>query len=103
MSPLEGRSNFKTATYLVWDEWRGAGEDLGTTGGYRSWWEAHLLVWLTIPRVLDDDDIQPAVDDIVRGEEDALGDRDLVGGGRGSVRQRRGVVIWRGMEVAILA
>lgn len=34
--PLEGRTSFQTTSYLVWDEWRGARDDLGMTGGYES-------------------------------------------------------------------
>lgn len=61
-SPLDGRMSFQRAFHLLWDERIGAGEDPGMTGGYRSWWEGHLPVWLTIPGVLDDEDLEPRVD-----------------------------------------
>lgn len=35
-SPLDGHMSFKIAFHIVWDEWMGAGEDPGITGGYRS-------------------------------------------------------------------
>lgn len=77
VSPLKGSTGFQTTTYLVWDEWRGVGEDLGTTRGYMSWWEAHLPVQLTILGVLEDDEVKPTMDEIVIREEDAPGDRVL--------------------------
>lgn len=83
-SPLEGRTIFQIVSHLVWDERMGAGEDPVTTGGYRSWWEGHLSVRLTIPRVLEDDEIQPAVDQVIGGEDDGLGERGVVGVGRGA-------------------
>lgn len=36
VSPLEGRTNFQSMPYLVWDERRGPGEDPGTTSGCMS-------------------------------------------------------------------
>lgn len=56
---------------------------------------------LTILGVLEDDGVQPTVDEKVRGEEDAPGDRVLAGGGRGAVRQGRGLVQGRGLRVSI--
>lgn len=83
MSPLEGRTNFQMVSYFVWDEWRGARENPGTNGGCMSWWEGHFLVCLTILVFLEDDELHPAIDEVVGGEEDAPSDRVLARAGKG--------------------
>lgn len=71
------------ASYLVWDEWLREREDPRTTGGYRSWWEGHFLVHLTILSVLEDDEMQSKVDEVVGGEDDGPNERVVVAVGRG--------------------
>lgn len=96
VSPLEGKSSFQMAPYLVWDEWLRVGEDPRTTGGYRSWWEGHFLVHLTIPGILEDDELQPTIDEVVGREDDGPNERVVVVAGRGAGRQQRRVrVVWR--------
>lgn len=91
MSPLDAQTSFQITFHIVWDERMGAGEDPGMTGGYRSWWEGHLSVWLTILGVLDDEELEPGVDQVVGGEDDVPGERVMVYVGRGVGRQQRRV------------
>lgn len=92
MTLLEGRTSFQMVAYLVWDEKKGVGEDPRMTEGYRRWWEAYRPVRLTILEVLEDDELQPIVDEVVRGEEDTPRDRVFVGGGKDDMKKRKGVV-----------
>lgn len=60
----------------------GAGEDPGMTGGCQSWWEGHFPVQLTIPGVLDDEELESGVDQVVGGEDDGPRERVVVHVGR---------------------
>lgn len=57
------------------------------TGGYRSWWQGNFPMHLTIPGVLEDDELQSVVDEIVDGEDDGSGERVVVVVGRGASGQ----------------
>lgn len=43
--------------------------DVGMTKAYSAWWEAHIPVRLSIPRVLEPGEVAPMVDRVVSGEE----------------------------------
>lgn len=55
------------------------GEDPESSVMYNCWWDAHRPVRLSIPGVLEADELRLPANEVIGGDEDGLIDRVVVG------------------------